>query len=440
MLNPSGEKREDQFMMNKLSRLLALCAALALALSCAFSLAEEVDDLAVVVTYDGEEITAAQARDALSNLIANGYVTDESEYKTAIEYLLQDRILQGKIQELGLNQFTAEEEEALRADAEEQWAQAIESYVSYFLTEDTDEARAKAQEDAEAYYASYGFTKDALFDSVKSSASYDKLEEHILEGKDYLPTEDEVRAVFEEYAAQDQANFEGNVYMYEVYQNYYGAQPWYKPEGYRGIIHILLSVEEELLTAYQDAQAAYEDSVTDEAPEGSAELKDALEKARDAVLASKQTEIDDIYARLANGEDFAALIAEYGEDPGMTDAARLADGYEVHRDSVIWDPAFTAGAFSEKMTQPGDTSDPVIGSYGIHILHYVRDIPGGIVEMTDEISAEIEEFLENQNKTAYYTEALTAWTAEHEIVYNDEVIDALIASAQAAAEDEQPAE
>ena len=440
MLNPSGEKREDQFMMNKLSRLLALCAALALALSCAFSLAEEVDDLAVVVTYDGEEITAAQARDALSNLIANGYVTDESEYKTAIEYLLQDRILQGKIQELGLNQFTAEEEEALRADAEEQWAQAIESYVSYFLTEDTDEARAKAQEDAEAYYASYGFTKDALFDSVKSSASYDKLEEHILEGKDYLPTEDEVRAVFEEYAAQDQANFEGNVYMYEVYQNYYGAQPWYKPEGYRGIIHILLSVEEELLTAYQDAQAAYEDSVTDEAPEGSAELKDALEKARDAVLASKQTEIDDIYARLANGEDFAALIAEYGEDPGMTDAARLADGYEVHRDSVIWDPAFTTGAFSEKMTQPGDTSDPVIGSYGIHILHYVRDIPGGIVEMTDEISAEIEEFLENQNKTVYYTEALSAWTAEHEIVYNDDVINALIASAQAAAEDEQPAE
>ncbi len=440
MLNPSGEKREDQFMMNKLSRLLALCAALALALSCAFSLAEEVDDLAVVVTYDGEEITAAQAKDALSNLIANGYVTDESEYKTAIEYLLQDRILQGKIQELGLNQFTTEEEEALRADAEEQWAQAIESYVSYFLTEDTDEARAKAQEDAEAYFASYGFTKDALFDSVKSSASYDKLEEHILEGKDYLPTEDEVRAVFEEYAAQDQANFEGNVYMYEVYQNYYGAQPWYKPEGYRGIIHILLSVEEELLTAYQDAQAAYEDSVTDEAPEGSAELKDALEKARDAVLASKQTEIDDIYARLANGEDFAALIAEYGEDPGMTDAARLADGYEVHRDSVIWDPAFTTGAFSEKMTQPGDTSDPVIGSYGIHILHYVRDIPGGFVEMTDEISAEIEEFLENQNKTVYYTEALSAWTAEHEIVYNDDVINALIASAQAAAEDEQPAE
>jgi parvulin-like peptidyl-prolyl isomerase len=193
-------------------------------------------------------------------------------------------------------------------------------------------------------------------------------------------------------------------------------------------------VDEELLTAYQDAQAAYEDSVTDEAPEGDEALKTARDEAQAAVLASRQTEIDDIYARLAQGEDFAALVAQYGEDPGMTDAAQLAAGYEVHQDSVIWDPVFTAGAFSEKMQQPGDTSDPVIGSYGIHILHYLRDIPGGIIEMTDEISAEIEQYLENQNMNSIYAEALEGWTKEHEIVYDYDAIALL--TAQNTAEEE----
>lgn len=428
--------------MSKLFRILALCMALMLAVSCgAVSLAETVDDQTAVVTYDGEEITAAQAKDALANLIANEYVTDESDYRTAIEYLLQDRILRGKIAELGLDQFTAEEEEALRADAEVQWQEAIDTYVSYFLTEDTEEARAKVLQDAADYYAAYGYNQDALFENLKVSAAYDKLEASMLEDKNYAPTEDEIRAVFEEYAAQDQAMYEGNVYYYEVYQNYYGIQPWYKPEGYRGIIHILLSVNQELLAAYQDAQAAFEESITDDAPAGDAEKEAARDAARDAVLSSRQAEIDDIYARLANGEDFASLIAEYGEDPGMTDPARLADGYEVHQDSVIWDPVFTAGAFSEKMQQPGDTSDPVIGSYGIHILHYLRDIPGGIVELTDEISAEIEQYLENQNKNAIYNETLASWTDEHEIVYNEEAIEALIAAAQRPAEEEaSPAE
>ena len=423
--------------MNKLFKILALCMALVLALSCcAVSMAETVDDTDILVTFDGQGITAAEVKDALANLVANGYVTDETDYATAIDYLLQDKILQAKISELGLDRFTDEELEALKADAQSQWQQAIDSYVSYFLSEDTDEAREQARKDAVDYYGAYGYTEETLFDSVKNAAAYDKLEEKILEGKNYKPTEEEIRAVFEEYAAMDKEQYEGNVYMYEMYKSHYGVESWYRPEGYRGIIHILLSVNEELLNAYQTAQAAFEDSVTEEAPEGDEALKTARDEAKEAVIASRQAEIDDIYARLAQGEDFAALIAQYGEDPGMTDAAQLAAGYEVHQDSVIWDPVFTAGAFSEKMRQPGDTSDPVVGSYGIHILHYLRDIPGGIIEMTDEISAEIEQYLENQSMNSIYAEAIEAWTGEHEIVRDQNAIDALTAQAAPEAEAE----
>ena len=421
-------------MMNNFSRLLSLLAALVLALSCGFSaLAEDTESDPVLATVDGEAITKSQVITTLNNMIAAGYA-QEGDYSLAIEYMIQDKVLAAKIQELGLDQFTAEEEEALRAEAHTEWENAIESYVSYFLTEDTEEARAQARLDGEAYFASYGYSEESLFNSLKLSAAYDKLEEAVLEGKDTSISQEDIRADFEATAAQHQAMVEDNVYLYEMYQNYYGMDFWYVPEGYRGIIHILMKVDDGLLAAYQEAQASFEESVTDEAPNGDEALAAARDDAYNAVIASNHAEIDDIYVRLANGESFADLIAQYGEDPGMTDPSRLANGYEVHKDSVVWDPVFTSGAFSEKMQQPGDTSDPVVGSYGIHILHYLRDIPGGIVEMTDEISAEIEESLRTEKINSFYAEALEGWMAEHDIVYNQEAIDALSAAQEEAAE------
>ena len=418
-------------MNRNLIQILALCLALVLALSCCAAFAEETNENPVLVTIDGEDIALDAVNEMLYQLISAGYA-NEGDYSLAIEYMVQDKVLQDKIAEWGLDQFTEEEMEAIRADAHEEWERAIDSYVSYFLTEDTDEARAQAREDGAAYYTAYGYSEEGLADSLKLSMSYDKLEQSVLEGKDTAVTEEEIRAEFEATAAYHQAAVEDNVYLYELYQNYYGMEFWYVPEGYRGIIHILMKVDDGLLSAYQDAQNAFEESVTDEAPEGDAELKAAADAAKDAVLASKQAEIDDIYARLAQGESFEALIAQYGEDPGMQNASYLADGYAVHKDSVVYDPVFIAGAFSEKMLKPGDTSDPVIGSYGIHILHYLRDIPGGITELTDAISAEIEESLYTDKVNAYYAEALEAWIAEHEVVYHQEAIDALTAQAGAA--------
>ena len=421
-------------MTKNLSRLLALLLALLLAATaCVSALAEEAanDVNPVLVTIDGEPITKQEVQDALYSLINAGYAQD-GDYALAIEYLVQDKVLSAKIAEFGLDQFTAEEEEAIRADAQAEWNNALDTYVSYFLTEDTDEARAKAREDAIAYYAAYGYTEETLLDSFKTSAAYDRLEQKVLEGKDVTVSEEEIRADFEATAAQHQAAVGNNVYMYEMYQYYYSMDFWYKPEGYRGIIHILMKVDDELLSAYQDAQAAYEESITDEAPEGDAALKAALDEAYDAVIASKKPQIDDIYARLANGESFADLIAVYGEDPGMNDPQRLSTGYEVHQESAMYDPVFTACAFSEKMNKPGDTSDPVVGSSGIHILHYLRDVPAGFIEMTDEISAQIEESLKTEKINAFYAEALEAWIAEHDVVYFQEAIDALSAAPETA--------
>ena len=395
-------------------RLLALVLALALSLSVFTAFAEEAAD-PVLFTFDGEEITLSQVDYALYSMYQNGYVEDASDYDSAIQALIQNKVILAKIAELGLDQFTAEEEAALMADAEAEWQEALDLYVSYFLAEDTPEARAACYEEAELYYAMYGYDVNALFESYKTDAAYDKLEQYILETNPITVSDEEITATFREFAESDQQMYEGNIFYYEYYVLYYGYDSWYIPDGYRGIIHILLNVDEELLTAYSDAQALYEETPTDE-------NKAAVDAAKAAILASKQDVIDEIYARLEKGEAFTALIAAYGEDPGMENEVNLNNGYQVHPESVVWDPAFVEGAFSEKMQQPGDVSDPVIGSYGIHILYYLRDIPGGIVPLDTEIYDYIKTELENLQENSVLSAMVTEWTASHDIVYFEDAI------------------
>ena len=204
-------------MIRKLNRIWALCVALVLALGCCAALAEENAENPVLVTIDGEEIRLDTIKNVLDQLVNAGYAY-EGDYALAVEYAIQDKVLQGKITEWGLDQFTEEENEAFRNEAHSQWESAIDSYVDYFLTEDTDEARAQAREDGAAYFTAYGYSEESLTESMKLSAAYEKLEQKVLEGKDLAVSQDDIRAEFEATAAQHQAAVEGNIGLYELYK------------------------------------------------------------------------------------------------------------------------------------------------------------------------------------------------------------------------------
>ena len=426
--------------MKKLSRMLALVLALALSVTgLTMAFAEPAADNSgdpVLFTFDGENVTLSQVDAALNNMYQNGYVEDLADYDTAIQSLIQNKAVMAKISELGFDQFTAEEEDALLADAQAEWDDALDYYVSYFLTEDTDEARAATREQAVAYYNAMGYDLDVLFESVKMSASYDKLENYVLSSADISVSEGDILDTFQQYAENDQNMYEGNIFNYEYYVLYYGYDSWYVPEGYRGIIHILLKADDDLIAAYTTAQSAYEDALDAETPDQAAidQAKATVDAARDAILASKKDILDTIYDRLEKGEEFTVLIKEYGEDPGMQDEGNLNNGYQVHAESIIWDAAFTAGAFSEKMQKPGDYSDPVVGQNGIHILYYLRDIPSGIVELNDSIREEIATYLQDSKANELLNNAMTEWVAQHEVAYNDDAIAAAKAAKAASAE------
>ena len=414
-----------------LKKIMALLTAVLLL--CGAALAEgSVGADEVVVTINGDAITVAELENNAQLLYNAGYVETYPDYDAALDSMIREAVVKDHLQKAGYLDFSEEELAAFNNDAQAQWDQVVSSYVERYLTEDTEEARATLKEQAEQYFGAMGGSVQVLADDLKYQAAMDKLEEDLTGG--YVPTEEEIQQVFDLYGAQYQAQYENNVGMYEFYTQYYGYESWYVPEGYRAVIHILLNVDADVLKAYTDAQAALDEAESAETPDEAAIAEDRalVESARAAVIASRQDVIDDIYARLEKGESFQSLIAEYGNDPGMQDEAMLAEGYHVHAESILWDPAFTEGAFQEGMRQPGDVSQPVVGTYGIHILYYLKDVPGGLI-MTDSIHDEINEYLLSSKSSDAFYAGYAEWQQEVEIVRNDAVIDQLKAEAEAAA-------
>lgn len=399
-------------MKKWLSLLLAL--VMVMTMSAAFADEETAD---VALTVNGDPISAALVMQYAEYQVQQGN-TETLDYEQAISDLIVNQLANQKIKELGFDQYTDAEKEAFMLDAQAEWQQLIDQYVAYYLTEDTEEARAQAAKDAEAFYTAYGYSVEMLYNNMMISENFERLQAYMISTQDTTVTDEEVIAAFQMYAEQDKNVFENNVFMYEAYQQYYGYESWYIPEGYRGVTHILLEVDEALLNEYATLLAQKEE-------EGSAVTQEQVDAACQAVIASRQADIDTIYARLENGESFETLIAEFGTDPGMTNPDYLRDGYAVHPETVTMVSAFVEGAFAENMQNVGDVSDPVVSEFGIHIVYYLRDIPGGIVEMTEEIKASCYDMLKTQKENEVINGLLEAWKGESTIVRNEEVIASL---------------
>lgn len=403
----------------------------------------------VMMLVNGEAVdrqTFEQYRGNLINYFTQyGYdMTNEDNLAfvggLAMQGLVEETILFQKAADAGLN---LTEEEIAQAEAENaaEWADAVEYCMTYYVgvaDDATEEEKAEGRLNAVALLESMGYTESALLESALYNLRYEKAYAHVVEGAEV--TDADIQATYEEYVETDKAEFENDVAYYEA-QQYYGYNSYYIPEGYRGVTHILLEVDQELLNAWQsltarleeqqdEAEYAAENEAAEEAaneteaadaeaePTAEPVTQEQVDKAYADIIASVQTTIDEIYAKLEEGTPFAELIAEYGTDPGMEQEPYKSEGYAVHLDSIMWDPAFVAGAFS--VDTVGEVAQPVVGSYGVHIIQYTRDVPAGPVELTDELKAALRDEVLATKESELYQETLAAWKSESEIIYSAE--------------------
>lgn len=439
--------------MRKFSRLLALLLVMLLCTVPVSSCLAEATDVPVddtgttaeavesptdvLATVNGSPILRETVDAIASNLTYTysqyGYdTTDETLAKLidqyALDYAIQFELIEQKAVELGLDQFTDEELSQLKEENAQQWIELVDTYVQYYggLTdESTDEEKLAAQTNALAALEGMGYTEELMLESALENARFDRVQAEMV--KDAAVTDEEIQAAFDEQVKQDEASYKDNVATYEYMTQYYGQTSYYVPEGYRGITHILLEVDDDLLSNYQTLTAELEeqeeveenpDATTTDLAEPSVTQAD-VDAAYDAILASVQPTIDEINTKLAAGTSFAELIKEYGNDPGMESEPYASEGYSVHMDSVVWDPAFTKAAFS--VDKVGDVAAPVVGSYGVHIVYYLRDVPSGAVELTDAIKEDLRAELLSSKENDLFESTMQAWRSASVITYAEGV-------------------
>lgn len=408
----------------------------------------------VIVEYDGGVLTKG---DLMADVMYQysylyymymayyGMEVSDSETQELVEYVasgyMNTAAIVAKAAEMGV---VLSEEEIAECVAYAETSYQSEYDATYAETEaETEELRDMY---TRMELANQGLTYDYYYRQKEWDMLLTKMEELICADAPTL-TEEELEAALAEQALEDEQTYSSDAASFE--QNIMDETvciTW-MPSGYRTVKHILLIPSDEVLNAYTDAESAVDtanselvtlnnerlDIKNEEAGEDAraiedveadieaknaeiAELEAAVEAAKAACIADVQDKLDEIYARLEDGEDFEALMAEYGEDPGMQSEPTMTDGYYVSATSESWDFNFRNGAMD--LEKVGDYSaEPVVGASGVHIIYYNSDVTEGPVAL-DDVRDQFTEIAQSEADALYFDNYVQEWVAELNPVYH----------------------
>jgi peptidyl-prolyl cis-trans isomerase C len=102
---------------------------------------------------------------------------------------------------------------------------------------------------------------------------------------------------------------------------------------------------------------------------------------------------NELRARAEKGEDFAALVKQYSDDPG---SKSNGGEYTFSKGQML--PEFEAASFSMKVNQ---ISDPVETRFGYHVIKLLEILPASTEEFAKAESS-IHEYLTEQGLPAYF--------------------------------------
>ncbi|MGX8705257.1 MAG: peptidylprolyl isomerase [bacterium] len=415
---------------------------------------------AVVAEYEGGKLTKGDVLGSFASsysyysqmysmfgMSMNDSVIEDIKQQS-LEHAVQGVAMKRELEKRGLT-LTEEQLQEVQTTADSNYKQAYDSFY----------AQAAGKGDVKARQTEYdmyvnGYSKDFFYKSQLHEAEEALIEETV-KGEIAELTDEELQAAYDAKVAEDEGSYSGNAGAFESAMSSEDGIVAWRPEGYRTVKHILVKPADDVLAAVTDARTALTDAQTKledleseldaqndadpaeettEVPASEDEATTALQADIDAARAdvdaakaavadaeaacldSVKEKTDAIYAKLAEGADFADLIAEYGEDPGMKNEPTATRGYYVSADSATWDKNFTAGAMA--LANVGDVSDtPVISTSGVHIIRYESEVAPGAVPL-DEIRDALYETTLTTRKDDHYSESLESWVAALNPVYH----------------------
>ena len=439
-------------MNKKIFLALLLVAAIALS-GCALVVKDtEVDNARIVLDVNGETVTKGEFNDNVDSYLAYiasyysyyGYTYDTTSasnraeaVETVKDGLIEDMVKDQKIVSEGL-ELTEEEIQAVEEEAQATYDEYVAMFREIYFS-DSEELSEEDQATLDSTVASYVGTVESLVSSGKS----DKLEEKLkaFAVQDVTVSDEEVQADFDEKVAEEKASYEEDITAYGTAVNG-GDTVYYAPAGYRYVKQVLVKFTSEDQTAISDAKTALSDaqSALTEAQDAlgeepteeqtqavaDAEAKVAqaqadLDAATETAYANIAGRANEVYEKAIAGEDFAALIDEYNEDPGMTSEPGKTYGYAVCEGYTPFETAFVEGAMS--LQNVGDVTEPIkSASYGYYIIRYESEIAEGAIDIEtvrEDIRAELLETAQDEA----YDAAVEQWIAEANIKTNLDILD-----------------
>ncbi|MEA4970316.1 MAG: peptidylprolyl isomerase [Candidatus Pelethousia sp.] len=392
--------------MNDRKTLLRVCALLIAALM--LSGCSAVISNPVVGKVGDVEITYSQFYSLFDSYSSYGLVDTSTaealaEARTSIFNMLVDSTL--PIAAAHKQGLTLTEEE--KAAALEQAASTMQNYLSKYQDETVADEAARTAAAIKAFNKAYK-ANGITYESVKKeteqaaldAALGNKLTQQVKATAAAATDADaqtwydaQLKTEREKYAADATAYYQDNQYY-----SYSGAvKPLVAPEGLFYVKHILIKTEDPADTSAEsgeDGETVSSDSVSFGDPKAAA--ASILEKVN-------------------AGEDFDALIEEYGEDPGMQAEPAKTQGYVIGEGyDAVYDQAFYDAAMKLKKT--GDTSGVVEGSYGYHIIRRVGDVSTEPIPFAD-VQEDIITYLNNKNQSDAYNAALEQWKSEIDVKF-----------------------
>ena len=458
-------------MNAKIAKVLGLVLVLALVLSGCNLIEVDADmqadeDIAkldkqfskVVASYDGGEVTANDVMGEFTNNYSQTYYLYQYYFGYSMTADEVHSLMEESIDQHVRNAIVAEHfDETMELSAEE-LAEVETLAQESFETAQTgalDAAEGKTDKEKQAntrvLLKQEGLTYDSIYANQLVSTKVSKMEQSLRDAVTEVSDEDLQAAYDAKVAEQQESYTDGSSFESDMSGD--SEIVCWMPEGYRTVKHILVIPEDELMSTYKTAvsdlssaqstlegyQAELAALNDDDATEGArtaeeiqadidaaeasvASAQSAVETAAQACLDSVKDKTDEIYARLEAGEDFEALIAEYGEDPGMQNEPTSSRGYYVSAASTNWEVNFRDAAMA--LENVGDyTAEPVLSGSGVHIIRYESDVTAGPVALDEVREALYAETL-TELQEANVTDTIEAWVAERNVSIDADAFEA----------------
>lgn len=361
----------------------------------------------VVATVDGENILYSDVENYFSALASQytnmGLDVNDASIRPilmdqALNYAIQIMFMEHKAEALGLDKMTDEEIANLEKKAADDYNSYMTTFTDSLKQSGVAEEEAKTQ--AEAYLASYGFTLDTIKEQYKKNEILTRLQKSVTDPVQV--TDEQVKATFDEAVAGQKTSYDETPGAF-CDAKLGGTNVYYTPAGVRTVKHILIKPEK--IDEINQLKTKIADAATTEADKTDAQAK------LDELIKEVQPKVDEVVAKIKAGEDFQGLIDTYGEDPGMKSGDTATTGYYVAA-GASFEKTFLDAALALKSV--GDVSDPVLGSFGYHIIRYEADVPSGTVDFETVKETLSAEALKTAQQDAF-TKALDEWKAAAKI-------------------------